>query len=162
MSMRSLPHCGHQVLHGGLGSRCVPCENGTYMDKPNGELKCLLCSVCHSGRGLTQLQPCTSKANTICGARSGFFCQNFRESSASCEVAQKHSSCSPGQRVQKPGTSSSDTECEDCPEGYFSPAGFNCTAWTVCPEAHLEVRPGTKQEDVVCGGGGAGSRSHFI
>uniref|UniRef100_A0A8C6T415 TNFR-Cys domain-containing protein n=1 Tax=Neogobius melanostomus TaxID=47308 RepID=A0A8C6T415_9GOBI len=111
------------------GTRCRPCANGTYMNQPNGETRCFLCSICHSAHGLLALLPCSSVSNSVCGAKPGFFCQQLSEG-GSCEAAQKHSSCSPGQRVKEPGTSSADTVCEDCPEETFSLQGTNCTAWT--------------------------------
>ncbi|XP_072305433.1 tumor necrosis factor receptor superfamily member 14 [Eucyclogobius newberryi] len=143
-----------------VGTSCKPCANGTYMNEPNGWRECFRCSICHSGSGLLVLRPCTSSSDSVCGARSGFFCQNFSQEYGGCEVAQKHATCSPGQRLQQPGTSSADTVCEDCPEGHFSPTGLNCTAWTICFESQVEVRAGSSQEDVLCGG--AVSRSHFI
>ncbi|KAK7883935.1 hypothetical protein WMY93_027058 [Mugilogobius chulae] len=140
---------------------CVPCDNGTYMDELSEWTECLQCRFCNTDCGLREKAPCSSISNTVCEPEEGHYCLRNWLKDGSCGAARKHRSCLPGQYIKLPGTSSSDTECEDCPEGYFSPAGFTCIAWTVCPEAHLEVRPGTKQEDVVCGGG-ATSRSHFI
>ncbi|XP_033181971.1 tumor necrosis factor receptor superfamily member 14-like [Anabas testudineus] len=111
------------------GTRCAPCEDGTYMNQPNGLTRCLSCTSCDPGHGLFEQKKCTLTSDTVCDILSGYFCKTLE--ATGCSLAEKHSSCKPGQRIKEHGTSSSDTVCEDCQSGYFSQEGVNCTAWTV-------------------------------
>ncbi|XP_015225204.1 PREDICTED: tumor necrosis factor receptor superfamily member 14-like, partial [Cyprinodon variegatus] len=111
------------------GPRCIPCETGTFMNKPNGLTKCFSCFSCDPGSGLSIKQNCTSESDTVCDVLHGYFCKSWTDSSG-CSTAAKHSACKPGQRIKLPGTSRDDTVCENCEEGTFSPHGLNCTLWT--------------------------------
>ncbi|XP_015254930.1 PREDICTED: tumor necrosis factor receptor superfamily member 6-like [Cyprinodon variegatus] len=85
----------------GSGTRCIPCETGTYMNKPNGLNSCFSCSSCDSGSGLSIKQNCTSKSDTVCDVLHGYFCKSWTDSSG-CSTAAKHSACKPGQRIKHP------------------------------------------------------------
>ncbi|KAM3617259.1 uncharacterized protein V6R79_004003 [Siganus canaliculatus] len=112
------------------GTGCKQCENGTYMNSPNGLKNCWACTTCDKGQGLAVLKMCTTTSDTVCGALSGYFCTS-RADETGCSFAEKHSLCSAGQRIKDPGTSQTDTVCEPCPTGSFSTDGVKCTAWTV-------------------------------
>ncbi|XP_029995745.1 tumor necrosis factor receptor superfamily member 14-like isoform X1 [Sphaeramia orbicularis] len=138
------------------GTRCIPCDDGTFMNKPNGLASCFHCSACDSVRGLLVQQTCTYTTDTVCGVLDGYFCKSFTEDSG-CDSAQEHKPCAAGQRIKEPGTSRTDTVCEDCPQGFFSKHGVNCTPWTVCTETQVKTKEGSSAEDVVCA---ASSRIH--
>ncbi|TNN24996.1 hypothetical protein EYF80_064877 [Liparis tanakae] len=48
-------------------------------------------------------------------------------------------------------TSRTDTVCESCPLGSFSPDGVNCTAWTTCSATQVEKEAGSVLRDAECG-----------
>ncbi|XP_054904598.1 tumor necrosis factor receptor superfamily member 14-like isoform X2 [Poeciliopsis prolifica] len=134
------------------GTRCAPCERGTYMNRPNGLRRCLSCSTCDQGLGLYAKENCKSTSDSLCDVLSGFFCKSLTDSTG-CSIAEKHSVCKPGEKIKQPGTSRHDTVCEACQQGSFSPDGVNCTLWTKCSENQTQVRDGTLTADVVCSNG---------
>ncbi|XP_015245530.1 PREDICTED: tumor necrosis factor receptor superfamily member 14-like, partial [Cyprinodon variegatus] len=132
-----------------FGTRCIPCETGTFMNEPNGLTRCFSCFSCDPGSGLSIKQNCTSISDTVCDVIHGYFCKSWTDS-AGCSKAAKHSACKPGQRIKLPGTSRDDTVCENCEEGTFSPDGRNCILWTQCSERQTKVQEGSSTSDVVC------------
>ncbi|XP_061591561.1 tumor necrosis factor receptor superfamily member 14-like isoform X2 [Cololabis saira] len=111
------------------GTRCGPCETGTFMNKPSGLKYCFPCTVCHLGDGLFVKEECKKTSDTVCEALTGYFCRSYSDDTG-CSLADKHSSCKSGQRIKEAGTTRNDTVCEDCRQGYFSSDGVNCTLWT--------------------------------
>ncbi|XP_075951500.1 tumor necrosis factor receptor superfamily member 14-like [Anarhichas minor] len=140
-----------------LGTRCIPCVDGTFMNQPNGLTKCFPCTPCDQGPGLFAQQGCTVTKDTVCDVVRGYFCKTYMDETG-CSLAQKHTSCDPGHRIKRPGTSRTDTVCESCPPAYFSLEGVNCTVWTTCSETEVKVEEGHASRDVVCG---AASRNHY-
>ncbi|XP_040009792.1 tumor necrosis factor receptor superfamily member 14-like [Xiphias gladius] len=140
------------------GTRCSPCENGTFMNHPNGLNKCFPCSSCVPAHGLFALQKCAATIDTVCGVLIGYFCKSLANNTG-CSMAEIHTHCAPGQRIKEPGTRRTDTVCEDCQPGYFSQDGVNCTAWTICSETQVKVKEGGPSNDVVCG---SASRNHHF
>uniref|UniRef100_A0A3Q0RDJ2 TNFR-Cys domain-containing protein n=1 Tax=Amphilophus citrinellus TaxID=61819 RepID=A0A3Q0RDJ2_AMPCI len=106
-----------------------------------------LCNVCH---GLLVQQNCTTTTDTVCDVSSGYYCKSVTDSSG-CSLAEKHSQCVAGQRIKEPGTSRSDTVCEDCQPRSFSKDGVTCTAWTICSKTQIKIKEGSSTSDVVCG-----------
>ncbi|XP_047231976.1 tumor necrosis factor receptor superfamily member 14-like [Girardinichthys multiradiatus] len=143
------------------GTRCVPCDTGTYMNQPNGLTRCLPCSFCDPGVGLFAKQNCTPTSDTVCDVLSGYFCKSLADSTG-CSTAEKHSVCDPGQRIKQPGTSKHDTVCEVCQEGSFSLHGVNCTLWTKCSESQTLVQEGSLTSDVVCRSGSLRNRYSLL
>ncbi|XP_077943806.1 tumor necrosis factor receptor superfamily member 5 isoform X3 [Gasterosteus aculeatus] len=128
---------------------CVPCVDGTYMDRMTGRRKGYTCSSCDQGRGLFAKQNCTSTSDTVCDVIAGHFCTDLIEDKE-CRSTRRHSDCEPGHRVKEPGTRRTDTTCEPCPAGSFSPQGVNCSLWTTCSENQVEVKGGNLTRDTVC------------
>ncbi|KAM9350794.1 tumor necrosis factor receptor superfamily member 14-like [Symphorus nematophorus] len=130
---------------------CLPCIEGTHMDKPNGLRQCFACSVCHTGFGLKIKRECTPTSDTVCEPMEGFYCTNSAEDS--CMEAEKHASCPPGQYISQAGTSSRDTECSDCRDGTFSNGTFtSCRLHTQCDTKNLQlIKPGNVSTDAECG-----------
>ncbi|KAK9525087.1 hypothetical protein VZT92_017424 [Zoarces viviparus] len=137
--------------------QCISCMNGTFMKKPNGLIRCFLCSSCDRGAGLFAQQGCTATADTVCDVVRGYFCKTLTDETG-CSLAQKHSHCGPGEWVERPGTSRTDTVCGSCPLGYFSLEGLSCTVWTPCSETEVKVKEGSASSDVVCA---AASRQRY-
>ncbi|XP_061591559.1 tumor necrosis factor receptor superfamily member 14-like isoform X2 [Cololabis saira] len=129
---------------------CLPCEDGTFMDKLNGLKQCHQCINCDSGSGL-KITPCTPTSDTVCEPVEGFFC--IDPGSPGCTAAQKHKSCEPGQYIRERGNASSDTECSDCSSGTFSNGTLtSCQPHTQCETNHLQViKAGTASTDAECG-----------
>uniref|UniRef100_A0A1A8QSU5 Tumor necrosis factor receptor superfamily, member 14 n=2 Tax=Nothobranchius pienaari TaxID=704102 RepID=A0A1A8QSU5_9TELE len=130
------------------GTRCGPCETGTFMNRPNGMTKCFSCTSCDPGLGLLTRQRCSATSDSVCGVLDGFFCRT--QSETGCSLAEKHSACQHGQRIKQAGTSRNDTVCEDCQGGSFSPDGVSCSPWTRCSKGQIKVKDGSSTSDVVC------------
>uniref|UniRef100_A0A8C6L8T3 TNFR-Cys domain-containing protein n=1 Tax=Nothobranchius furzeri TaxID=105023 RepID=A0A8C6L8T3_NOTFU len=107
------------------GTRCGPCETGTFMNRPNGMTKCFSCTSCDPGLGLLTRQRCSATSDSVCGVLDGFFCRTRQSDLESAAVGFKR-------RASRfsAGTSRNDTVCEDCPGGSFSPDGVSCSPWT--------------------------------
>ncbi|XP_064778192.1 tumor necrosis factor receptor superfamily member 14-like isoform X1 [Oncorhynchus masou masou] len=101
---------------------CVPCVDATFLDEPNGLIKCKVCINCDPGLGLMVKQPCTPSSDTVCGTLEGFYCLD--PTKEGCRAAQRHSSCKPGQYISHTGTTSTDTVCADCPGKTYSDGSF--------------------------------------
>ncbi|XP_061591513.1 tumor necrosis factor receptor superfamily member 6B-like [Cololabis saira] len=129
---------------------CLRCEDGTFMDRPNGLKKCHQCTNCDLGSGLKVKWPCTPASDTVCEPMEGFFCISTRRG---CTAAHKHGSCEPGQYIRERGNASSDTECSDCSSGTFSNGTLtSCQPHTQCETNHLQViKAGTASTDAECG-----------
>ncbi|KAF5884449.1 tumor necrosis factor receptor superfamily member 5-like isoform X1, partial [Clarias magur] len=132
---------------GDYRTSCKPCSEGTFMNRPNGLDMCLQCKVC--GRGFSILRECTKIQDTVCEVSDGYYCLDYRD--GECIRAVEHSKCTPGQHIKTPGTKASDTVCEACPPGFYSPKGVNCTKWTDCSDNNeIEDQEGTSITDVKC------------
>ncbi|XP_047425710.1 tumor necrosis factor receptor superfamily member 14 isoform X2 [Mugil cephalus] len=143
------------TLYSGTG--CVPCDPGTFMDRPNGLNKCFLCTSCDQVHGLFAKKNCTETHDAVCDVLRGYYCRSLADHDG-CSSAERHLKCSPGQRIKSPGTSRSDTVCEGCSPGYFSKDGVNCTAWTICSENQVKEEEGSLITDTVCS---SASRHHY-
>uniref|UniRef100_A0A3Q1JPW3 TNFR-Cys domain-containing protein n=1 Tax=Anabas testudineus TaxID=64144 RepID=A0A3Q1JPW3_ANATE len=80
---------------------CLPCLEGTYMNKPTGLKQCFPCSRCDAGSGLKIKSPCSTTSDTVCEPQEGFYC--MERSKDGCGAAQKHKSCEPGQYISQKG-----------------------------------------------------------
>ncbi|KAF5884448.1 tumor necrosis factor receptor superfamily member 5-like isoform X1, partial [Clarias magur] len=128
---------------------CKPCSKGTYMNEPNGHRSCFQCKTCGRAQGLSILQDCTTIQDTICEALDGYYCLDYKN--RECIRAVEHSKCTPGQYIKTSGTKASDTVCEACPPGFYSPKGVNCIKWTDCSDNNeVEAQEGTDITDVKC------------
>ncbi|KAJ8017185.1 hypothetical protein DPEC_G00015130 [Dallia pectoralis] len=133
-----------------ISTSCIPCVKGTFMNEANGLTKCFSCSHCDPGQGLSTQTVCTTTRNTICNVLEGFFCKSF-SSKSECIFAVKHRTCVPGQSTEAPGTKTADTVCVDCPHGFFSQHGVNCTAWKDCAAIEqVKSIDGNSTQDVIC------------
>ncbi|XP_018587973.1 tumor necrosis factor receptor superfamily member 14-like isoform X2 [Scleropages formosus] len=130
---------------------CAPCTGPTYTDKPNGLTQCTSCTVCDQGFGLKTVKECLTTSNTVCGVLEGNYCTDFSE--GECKKAEKHTTCKPGQFIRHPGTDSTDTVCEDCPENsYSNGSSSSCTSHTDCEsKGLLTMKPGDSVSDSECG-----------
>uniref|UniRef100_A0A3Q4H664 TNFR-Cys domain-containing protein n=1 Tax=Neolamprologus brichardi TaxID=32507 RepID=A0A3Q4H664_NEOBR len=115
---------------------CLPCMDGTFTDQPNGLERCIPCTNCDSALGLMVKKRCTATSDTICAPLEGFYCVS--SVGLSCDTAQKHKCCKPGQYISQKGTASTDTECSDCSSGTFSNGTFySCQQHTQCHSLNL-------------------------
>ncbi|XP_049341580.1 tumor necrosis factor receptor superfamily member 14-like isoform X2 [Astyanax mexicanus] len=135
---------------GDYSTACELCSTGrTYMDQPNGLKQCFPCKSCHRQKGLYVLSSCTVMRNTQCKVMEGYYCTEF--SGGECSSALKHRQCEPGEAIKTPGSEKSDTVCEACPSGFYSPLGIKCTRWTDCSvRDEVQQRAGSAVEDVQC------------
>ncbi|XP_020324085.1 tumor necrosis factor receptor superfamily member 14 [Oncorhynchus kisutch] len=130
---------------------CVSCVAFTFLDEPNGLMKCAPCSSCDSDLGLRVKQPCTSQSDDFCEPQEGSFC--WFSNKNGCKIAQKHRSCKPGQYIHHTGTTSTDTVCSDCTGDTYSDGSLAaCQSHTGCESLGLqEIKPGSPWSDSECG-----------
>ncbi|NXO62762.1 TNR1B factor, partial [Phainopepla nitens] len=138
--------CSHSV-----DTKCSPCRAKTYTAIWNRSPQCFACSPpCR--KGLVQNQTCTKSQDRICSCPPHKFCVSKLDQG--CEVCRAHKKCGKGYRVSRRGTDSTDTECEPCPPGTFSPEESyttSCTPHTVCKSVAV---PGNSRNDTVCSDSG--------
>ncbi|XP_036435334.1 tumor necrosis factor receptor superfamily member 14-like [Colossoma macropomum] len=115
---------------GDSNTTCEPCDSGMFMNQPNDFNKCFPCKTCDSAKGLYVSHTCTIKSDTACEVMDGYYCKQY--SGIECTFALKHRQCGPGEQIMAPGTKDSDTVCEPCPPGFYSPLGINCVKLTNC------------------------------
>ncbi|XP_048065431.1 tumor necrosis factor receptor superfamily member 14-like isoform X2 [Megalobrama amblycephala] len=128
---------------------CKPCIPGTFMSEPSGLHKCFECNHCDESQGLYIQSKCTTTKDTICDVLEGYYCEVY--SNSQCRHAKKHSVCKPGQEKKKEGTKTSDTVCENCTYGFYSPSGLNCNKWTDCAARNeIKTEDGSPEKDVTC------------
>ncbi|XP_021016257.1 tumor necrosis factor receptor superfamily member 14 isoform X3 [Mus caroli] len=139
-----------QVCSEHTGTVCAPCPPQTYTAHANGLSKCLPCGVCDPDMGLLTWQECSSWKDTVCRCIPGYFCEN--QDGSHCSTCLPHTTCPPGQRVEKRGTHNQDTVCADCLTGTFSLGGTQeeCLPWTKCSTFQQEVTRGTSSTDTTC------------
>ncbi|XP_069025261.1 tumor necrosis factor receptor superfamily member 14-like isoform X2 [Embiotoca jacksoni] len=130
---------------------CLPCIEGTYMDKPNGLSLCALCTICDAGSGLKVKRSCTVTSDTVCEPLEGFYCTDSTE--GNCAAAEKHTTCQPGQYISQKGPAFRDSVCSDCTDGTFSDGTFtSCQQHTQCETINLQkIKEGTTSTDAECG-----------
>ncbi|XP_026870155.2 tumor necrosis factor receptor superfamily member 5-like isoform X3 [Electrophorus electricus] len=134
---------------GDASTTCIPCGINTYMNKPSGLYRCFLCKTCDHVQGLIITQDCTTIQNTVCGILEGYYCKDYGD--GECTFALKHRKCQSGQEIKVAGTKNTDTVCEACPSGFYSPLGVNCTKWTDCSVKDEDVdKEGSSVNDVTC------------
>ncbi|XP_051805270.1 tumor necrosis factor receptor superfamily member 14-like [Acanthochromis polyacanthus] len=129
---------------------CLPCLDGTFVDKPTGLTECFNCINCDEDLGLKVKTSCTTTSNTVCEPLEGFYC--IDQIGNNCVAAQKHRICHPGQYIIQAGTAFRDTVCSDCSAGTFSNGTFtSCQSHTQC-ESNLQlIKAGTSSTDAECG-----------
>ncbi|XP_029974551.1 tumor necrosis factor receptor superfamily member 14-like [Salarias fasciatus] len=130
---------------------CLPCEEGTFTEKPNGRSRCFSCTSCDPGSGLTVKKSCSGTSDTVCEPLEGFLCVDSSDRN-SCAAVRKHRSCEPGQYIHQKGTASSDTQCSPCSDGTFSDGNSTtCQQHTQCEELGLlQTTAGTASADAQC------------
>ncbi|XP_030614597.1 tumor necrosis factor receptor superfamily member 14-like [Archocentrus centrarchus] len=129
---------------------CVPCQNGTYTDKPNGLKQCIHCTHCDPVSGLKLKRSCTVTSDAVCEPLEGFYCLDH--TGVSCGAAHEHRHCQPGQYISKTGTAYTDTECSECGSGTFSDGTFKiCLPHKLCESLNLRlITSGNATTDAQC------------
>ncbi|XP_064156814.1 uncharacterized protein LOC135235340 isoform X3 [Anguilla rostrata] len=123
---------------------CVPCPQKSFNDEPNGRLNCYRCTGCDPDLGLKTYRECTPYSDTVCGPLDHHYCTETDYKG--CRFARKHTICGLGQFIKKEGTKTADTQCEECPHGYFSADGVKCTEWTKLDHGNQELHKGKKSD----------------
>uniref|UniRef100_A0A3Q1C9U0 TNFR-Cys domain-containing protein n=1 Tax=Amphiprion ocellaris TaxID=80972 RepID=A0A3Q1C9U0_AMPOC len=128
---------------------CLPCIDGTFMNRFTGLKECLPCISCDEGRFVKT--SCTTTSDAVCEPLDGFYC--IDPIGNNCVAARKHRICHPGQYINQTGTAFTDTVCSDCSNGTFSDGTFtSCQPHTQCESINLElIKAGTASTDAECG-----------
>ncbi|XP_063260467.1 tumor necrosis factor receptor superfamily member 6B [Prinia subflava] len=90
---------------------CQPCPDLHYTRYWNYLEKCLYCNVI-CGERQVEVQQCNATHNRACQCQQGYY--------SHMEFCIRHSECPPGSGVVNPGTPFEDTQCHECPQGFFS------------------------------------------
>ncbi|XP_076596232.1 tumor necrosis factor receptor superfamily member 5-like isoform X3 [Chaetodon auriga] len=130
---------------------CLPCSEGSYMNRPTGLMQCFACTSCDAGSGFKIKTACTTTSDTVCEPLEGFYCLERTEDV--CMAAHEHTRCQLGQYIHQNGTALTDTVCSDCTDGTYSDGTFpSCQPHTQCESANLQlIKPGTVSTDAECG-----------
>nr|BAF62126.1 tumor necrosis factor receptor superfamily, member 6b [Triakis scyllium] len=124
---------------------CERCPDLHYTQYWNYLQKCRYCNVFCVDYQYEKHQ-CNSTHNRVCECQPGYYLE--------FEFCLKQSSCPYGAGVIKMGTPYSDTNCEPCSHGYFSPSVSSsepCFIHTNCTKEGLEVNvPGNQYHDTLC------------
>ncbi|XP_057892380.1 tumor necrosis factor receptor superfamily member 6B [Melospiza georgiana] len=90
---------------------CQPCPDLHYTQYWNYLEKCRYCNVI-CGEKQVEVQQCNATHNRACQCQQGYY--------SNMELCIRHSECPPGTGALRPGTPFEDTQCHDCPHGFFS------------------------------------------
>ncbi|XP_038659131.1 tumor necrosis factor receptor superfamily member 6B-like [Scyliorhinus canicula] len=124
---------------------CEHCPDLHYTQYWNYLQKCRYCNV-FCGDHQYEKHQCNSTHNRVCECKAGYYLE--------FEFCLKHSSCPYGASVIKMGTPYSDTSCEPCTHGHFSPrisSSEPCFVHTNCTKEGLEVNvPGNRYHNALC------------
>ncbi|XP_069099224.1 tumor necrosis factor receptor superfamily member 3-like [Pleurodeles waltl] len=135
-----------------VNTLCRPCRADSYTEQWNFISDCITCPSCDNVMGIEEDISCSTTKKTVCKCKPGMFCEF--PSQAGCVHCGEHSKCPPGKEVAEPGTSSSDTQCRACREGWFqnkTSLEAQCQRYTDCLSQGLqEMVPGTSTSDAVC------------
>uniref|UniRef100_A0A8C9VIT5 TNFR-Cys domain-containing protein n=1 Tax=Scleropages formosus TaxID=113540 RepID=A0A8C9VIT5_SCLFO len=82
-------------------TKCVPCPESTFTNKPHGRRICNPCTTCDEHLGVKTVKECTASSDTVCGVLEGNYCTDPYE--GGCRAAQKHTTCKPGDFIRHPG-----------------------------------------------------------
>ncbi|KAL7884751.1 hypothetical protein AOLI_G00075210 [Acnodon oligacanthus] len=129
---------------------CAPCPPSTFTAEQNGLTECTKCTVCDPGQGLRVKTPCTRSSDAVCEPLDGHYCTD--EQNDGCVRAEEHKKCRPGQYTKHKGTSSKDTECDECEDGTYSDGSFQtCKPHSKCEDdGRKEIKKGTHSSDTEC------------
>ncbi|KAI1892575.1 hypothetical protein AGOR_G00134990 [Albula goreensis] len=127
------------------GQCCPMCAPGTHVHK-----HCTDSTMCDPGLGLITEKECNFNSDTVCGVLDQHFCTE--PDKKGCRLAQRHTTCQPGQFVKQNGTKFTDTICEDCPNHSFSDGlSTTCKPHTDCQSLGLsELKAGSPSSDSEC------------
>lgn len=92
-------------------TECAPCPDLHYTQYWNYLEKCRYCNVI-CGEKQVEVQQCNATHNRACQCQQGYY--------SDMEFCIRHSECPPGSGVVKAGTPFEDTQCHECPPGFFS------------------------------------------
>ncbi|XP_028326780.1 tumor necrosis factor receptor superfamily member 11B-like [Gouania willdenowi] len=124
---------------------CQPCPESHFAENWHWGDTCQYCTSVCKERQLVK-QHCNSTHDQLCECAPGFHLV--------VEFCITHSTCPPGSGVSAVGTPISDTVCERCPDGYFSPGSSStkpCHPHRNCSELGLKtLRWGTSTSDSLC------------
>uniref|UniRef100_A0AAQ6ACV2 TNFR-Cys domain-containing protein n=1 Tax=Amphiprion ocellaris TaxID=80972 RepID=A0AAQ6ACV2_AMPOC len=80
---------------------CLPCIDGTFMNRFTGLKECLPCISCDEGWSLKVKTSCTTTSDAVCEPLDGFYC--IDPIGNNCVAARKHRICHPGQYINQTG-----------------------------------------------------------
>ncbi|XP_031422752.1 tumor necrosis factor receptor superfamily member 14-like [Clupea harengus] len=128
---------------------CAPCPPSTYTDAHSGLGSCMLCTVCDSKAGLRVKRACSSTSDLLCEPLEGHYCTD--QIKDGCRGAVEHTKCSPGQYIKQPGSTSSDTVCDNCGNStYSNGSSSSCIPHTQCQPGYEITKEGTLSSDTEC------------
>ncbi|KAM9783279.1 uncharacterized protein ACB057_015591 [Neosynchiropus ocellatus] len=126
-------------------TRCAPCQKNHFTEISNYRPECLYCNN-YCTRNMEVQEECSPVKNRVCRCKDGFYMM--------MDFCLTHSKCGPGHGVLKRGTPHSNTECEECAEGFFSSstsATEACVKHSVCASHETALLAGSSHTDRLCG-----------
>ncbi|XP_065102356.2 tumor necrosis factor receptor superfamily member 11B-like [Paramisgurnus dabryanus] len=124
---------------------CAPCPEKRFAEHWHWGDSCQHCTSVCKERQMVRRE-CNSTHDRVCECIPGYYLV--------VEFCVRHTTCPPGYGVTVQGTPERDTECERCPQGYFSSTSSStdpCIPHRDCSAIGLKTfRSGTATQDTLC------------
>ncbi|XP_076008801.1 tumor necrosis factor receptor superfamily member 11B-like [Genypterus blacodes] len=127
-------------------TKCAQCKEQHFTELWNYLPRCLYCNnfCTHNQEVETECSPLN---NRVCRCTEGYYWTD--------DFCIRHAQCGPGHGVKTTGTSSKNTVCETCADGFFSNSSsalMPCVKHLECASSReTALLPGTSSCDTVCG-----------
>ncbi|XP_077123994.1 tumor necrosis factor receptor superfamily member 16-like [Ranitomeya variabilis] len=127
---------------------CEPCTEGsTFSDVSSATERCRPCSTCQ-GALQTLNATCTAEHDAACHCPEGYYLHSEDGVCLACHV------CSKGSGAKTPCTRTENTQCQPCPQGFYSEVKSSRSPCLPCRsrclETEVQIGDCTPHHDILC------------